>query len=158
MKKLLVLMLVLGMCSIAGATLSFNISSTDPEASIDGLIEYSQTVYFWIGSDAPITITKGAEAPSLAGYSMTVATAQSYGVSIPSLYTYGEAWIMGASTGEDYQTGTYLEGAGANGDSVAAGWFDEVGGGSTYGTGTLVPEPMTIALLGLGGLFLRRRT
>ncbi|MFC1675651.1 PEP-CTERM sorting domain-containing protein [Planctomycetota bacterium] len=42
-----------------------------------------------------------------------------------------------------------------NGDGVINSAV--VGVGDTYGVVTLVPEPMTIALLGLGGLFLRRR-
>ena len=42
-----------------------------------------------------------------------------------------------------------------NGDGVSHPAI--VGSGDDYGTVTLIPEPMTIALLGLGGLFLRKR-
>ena len=159
MKKLLVLMLVLGMASMANATLSLNVSSTEPVATIDGLIESETTIYLFIASDAPIVITKGGAAPSLAGYGDTVAAYRGYGVPIPSEYTYGEGWIMGAPAGEAYVTGTYLIGTGAAGDNVMGGWFDEVGGyGEIDYRGTLVvPEPATIALLGLGGLLLCRR-
>jgi hypothetical protein len=36
-------------------------------------------------------------------------------------------------------------------------FFDILAQGESMGTVTVIPEPMTIALLGLGGLFLRRR-
>ena len=158
MKKVLILLLVVGMSSVAGADLNFNIATDAPSATIDGLIESTVTIYLFIGSDAPMTISAGGAAPSLAAFGGTVATFQGYGVPIPTTYTDGEAWIMGSAPGEDYLTGTYLIGVGAAGDSVLGGWFDEAGGYGEFGSGTLVPEPMTIALLGLGGLFLRRRT
>jgi hypothetical protein len=157
MKKLLVLMLVLGMTSVAGAALSLTIDPLVPECSIDGLIESATTIYLFIASDASIAVSLGDAAPSMAGYAMDVATAQSYGIPIPGAYPNGDAYVMAAAPGEDYLTGTYLAGAGAAGDNVLVGWFDEVGGYGEIGAGVLVPEPMTIALLGLGGLFLRRR-
>ena len=157
MKKLLIFMLVLGMASVAGATLTFNLASDSPTATFDGVIEFEQTIYLFIASDAPIAIDLGAAAPSMAMYQGTVADFQGFGVPIPTEYSYGEGWIMGAAAGEDYLTGTYLIGVGAVGDSVLGGWFDEVGGYGELGGGTLIPEPMTVLLLGLGGLFLRRR-
>jgi hypothetical protein len=157
MKKLLIFMLVLGLAPIAGATLSVNISSTEPNATISGLIEFTQTVYLFLASTSPITISKGDAAPSMAAYSLTVAEAQGYGVPIPTRFTTGEAWTMAAPPGELYKTGVYLIGLGTNGDEVLGGWFDEAGGYGELGGGFFVPEPATIALLGLGGLLLRRR-
>ncbi len=37
------------------------------------------------------------------------------------------------------------------------GWFEGVGGALNFDNATLVPEPVTLALLGLGGLFVARR-
>jgi hypothetical protein len=155
MKKLAVLMLVFGLAPVAGAALSFNVTGTT--ATIDGIIDLPQTIYLFIGADAPITVSLGAAAPSMAGFSMDVPTAQGYGVPIPSMYTGGECWIMGAAAGEFYLTGLYLQGVGTAGTHVIGGWFDEVGGYGAIGTGILTPEPATVALLGLGGLLLRRR-
>jgi hypothetical protein len=154
MKKLSIFMLVLGLASVAGASLSLNNDPGTKTATIDGIIDVPQTIYLFFGSDAALTISKGAAAPSMAGYSMTVPEAQGYGVPIPSAYTTGECWIMGAAAGEVYQNGTYLQAVYTGVHPVLAGWFDEEGGYGEYGT---IPEPATIALLGLGGLLLRRR-
>jgi len=158
MKKLLIFMLVLGMASMANATLSLNVSSTEPNAGITGVIESPVTIYLVLASNAPIAITKGGATPSMGAYSGPVSELAGYGVVVPALYTLGEYWIMGTAPGEPYKTGNYLIGAGEVGDEVYGGWFDEVDMTMTeIGHGTLIPEPMTIALLGLGGLLLRRR-
>jgi len=154
MKKLLIFVLVLGLASVAGAALSLNHDDVTGTATIDGIIESDVTIYLFLASDAPITISLGAAAPTLAGYGDTVANYQTYGVPIPAMYTEGEGWVMASAAGELYQTGTYLQGIYAPGDNVLAGWFDEAG---NYGEIGSIPEPATIALLGLGGLLLRRR-
>jgi hypothetical protein len=158
MKKfVLTLMFVLGMAQVAGAVLSVNNSPTEPKVTIDGLIEFDHTIYLFIASTSPITISEGAAAPSMSAFSLTVPEAIGYGVPIPVRFTTGEAWTMAAAPEEPYQTGTYLIGNGTPGNEFLCGWFDEAQGYGELGGGYFVPEPSTIALLGLGGLLLRRR-
>lgn len=171
MKKLLVLALVLGMASIASASLTINgltISGSAGAITVVG----TQTADFDLvlvsnGTLSPLDMTAfTSTAPTastvLAGFSDLVAgdTVDDF-----SAYTTGAVFTLASYPNEAYKTGTYMNLAYSGATKVMAGVFNEntnalVVDAFGQGTGTLVnliPEPMTLTLLGLGGLFLRRR-
>jgi len=79
-----------------------------------------------------------------------------FGFLVPTGYT-GKVWIMEAQPGEAYIAGDYLTAFSNNiGIWSYAAWFDDVGNSGIIGHVFLVPEPMTLALLGLGSLFVLR--
>jgi len=163
MKKLLVLMLVLGMSSLASATISVSapsqlnytinetgtISVMSDDVIDDGI--YLDIYYVSAGNYSLGT-------PTLTGLAPTLSTA--------SLYAGGfdndELEILFASApGEGVVTGEWF-----TIDITCLGPGDVLlevyGSAAPYPllqtlTIAQVPEPMTVALLGLGGLFLLRR-
>lgn len=161
MKKLLVLILVLGMASAANAVL-IEIDSTEVEQKAT-ITVVSEDTSNWLGyiiveeggagllSNAVVLPAAGNKASAIeyaeagwgAGYELTVAS-----TAVPTDVVAGPHFTM------DYIT------AGANIGDIAKIllYVDpdfEVPVASV--DVTVVPEPMTILLLGLGGLFLRRR-
>ncbi|MHC4642717.1 MAG: PEP-CTERM sorting domain-containing protein [Planctomycetota bacterium] len=155
MKKLLITLLVFCIASSAHAVqLSLTADADTPTAYISGLLD--QDIYVIFDSYEGITVELGPDAPDLSGPSPPII------VPFPSPYPFPweEYWILASSTLTVYPIvdGTYLLINGVVGDSVVAAWFDEMGNGDAMGPVTLVPEPTTIALLGLGGIFLIRRT
>jgi len=179
MKKLLVLMLVLGMASMANAT-------------IMNLTLYSADDYTLVAPGTVITVTlttdqtvKSFGDSSTSGFDMTAsgtntATIGSGGWQVGNLGASDDGTeaggdIIGAymlvEMGYEYAAGTILYSFSAtiNEDGhigmANVACQDPVGGmpppwytiGTITGLDVTVPEPMTIALLGLGGLFLRRR-
>ena len=209
MKKLLVLMLVLGMAAAANATIvqvevdlagsisgnmgtgpgdllvkddqvKLKVTLTDldnyaPYSSYDGYV--LSTVAFTMNTDADASAyVKAAPAPAtpksvLSPYS--VASDGSGGLDISGA---GPVAGYAAGQGATIIWNFWLDITTADGQTDLTLDLDPVGGASTYklklsdtswttmveadlGDLTLytVPEPMTIALLGLGGLFLRRR-
>jgi hypothetical protein len=156
MKKLLVLLLVLGMASAASAALV--VSQPDPtslEVVVSG--DLTQDLYLILSSDGVLSgFTIGADAPDLSNYAGPTSDLAGMGL-FPVGYV-GEYWVMASSQNPYPLTGTYLTAMGGDvGDSVNLSWFDEAGGAGDLGTIILVPEPMTVALLGLGGLLMLRR-
>ena len=160
MKKLLALILVLGMTSsvFAAAVISY-----DKEEGYNG-----DTVTVTISSDT--AVFGGIDSPLVVSVTnATSFTGELVGTgwgNMPPKVTVGTSSVtfgngntaMGAAAG-DYIVVTFvLDGtAPTTADVSIAGtiFFDGAHDGKSIDI--LVPEPMTIALLGLGGLFLRRR-
>ena len=168
MKKLLVLMLVLGLASQASAVLQLSLNGV-----IDG--EYNVTEVSIYPSDEiliDVQSTDGATDKFWLGLEPDTGDGEWLGSNLyippaPSTMVvtdggYGPDWFYGNQPTPSV-------------DSLPGTWFDAtfhcLGEGDVYinlydATGMIVidtilvhqiPEPITIALLGLGGLFLRRR-
>ena len=163
MKKLFILMLVLGMTSAASAV-SLTLTQPDPlipEAIVGG--DLDQDLYIVLLCDGPMSVTP------LLGDPFVRILYEGPATDIPGFYPIlspdgkpymGEYWGMAASDISVYPIigGEYLLGAASFGDWVYALWFDEVSFTPNFiGEISLVPEPMTLALVGLGGLFVLRR-
>ena len=161
MKKLMILMLVLGLASVTNAALvlSLNGSTDVDEITIQTTTNFTIDVYapsdgvdmFWIGVKGPA---------SYSGYGTLYAPSPDTMALDDG--TYGAGYIRA------YLTTPTITG-------VIGVWWDlelhcdatgdvtinlyNGGGSSIIDVATIhqIPEPMTIALLGLGGLFLRRR-
>ena len=159
MKKLLVLMLVLGMNPAASAlNLTIRMDPTTPIVTVGG--ELDQDLYIaLLSKDGSLTdYTLGSAAPSMSMYFVTEAPMfdEGLGFLVPTGYT-GEVWVMASQPGEPYSAGDYLTATVNPIIGAYACWFDEDGGYGIIGEVVLLPEPMTLALLGLGGLFVLRR-
>ena len=158
MRKLLIFMLVLGMASLAQAGFvivnNYDVDGTvDLDAASPGT-ERTDT-YFILGIDTG-TLT-GGNIHASSPVDASVFTAYNH----PAVTGLGlDGWFL---TIDDYtasapfSAGNYFE----NFDvTTTGGWayFLEAGGSLASPIDKVyIPEPMTIALLGLGGLFLRRR-
>ena len=161
MKKLIILMLVLGLASVTNAALvlSFN-GDTNVEVTTVAPSDYfTIDVYdtdgsggeFWVNIAGPASYTGPGTVHIPPAPSNLVAANYSPGwisalMNPPSVGAIGTWWDLELHCDDE-------------GDVVIS-LTDDTG----YLTGTIdtitvhqIPEPMTIALLGLGGLFLRRR-
>ena len=165
MKKLLILMLVLGLASTANAAVVLSLNGNTDIDSIE--INISDTVVVDIYNtdggdyDTYLDIYYTSEgAYSLSGATLT-ANAGDMSVIKGLEYLAGddceEYWVVlaqseGSSTpGSQFEVDIHCE--------KALTVYLELWAPTLVDTATIyqVPEPMTIALLGLGGLFLRRR-
>ena len=172
MKKLLILMLVLGVTSVASAALSdFTMTTDGSILYIDGIAGGSCLGYNIVdGGAGPITITV-PQTPSI--------TPDGGGGNNAGDLAAAAVMAVGPPYGNALTFTTGFSGVGT--DIVDAGeWFQfsvsVTGGPYTVGQvvqsllvldaqlqtlgnvdATYIPEPMTIALLGLGGLALLRR-
>ena len=160
MKKLLIVMLVLAVASVANATLSI----TAP-ATVD------------LGATATVTVSSDTAADSYIAYvdftgGVPLSNAQILAAAGPNakctLSPYGYAGYYEIAALDYTPPSDILAGAHFTFDLISTGadlsttytvrlldedWATEIGSVGIE----VVPEPMTIALLGLGGLLLRRR-
>ena len=172
MKKLLVLVMVLGMASAANAALQLYIGDSPVGATLDVLDGATQTIqvysndatsygaYFVLddpGSDGalsnPVSLPAAGDMGGLTAYSYagwgigyTATTAASPTGTITAGVQHEADWVTTSlSVGDTATVSLY--------DSRVS-YYVPV---DTLVMTVIVPEPMTIALLGLGGLFLVRR-
>ena len=172
MKKLLVLVLVFAMVSTANATLSLKIVDNyalNPipanlgKFGIESTTAYvaMEDLYFVVISAVPIYPTGGNKLPAApAGtFIETSVTAKDAGVVGFPIGWDGILGYVGDPMGAPVPAGLYLDGITSNVGNTVKLYAVTIDWelGSLKDTVTLVPEPMTLALLGLGGLFLRRR-
>ncbi|UCC22033.1 MAG: PEP-CTERM sorting domain-containing protein [Planctomycetota bacterium] len=163
MKKLLVLMLVLGITSWASAAYDINVTPLgggdfDIDVTSDGLDDDGYWALYGDPGALLSGIAIGPDAPSLTQIWGDVSDLSGYlpePTGTPSAGKYGP---VAAAQGETKLAGTYWT---ASASVPVEGWvylysFTEAGV-YTQEAAKYIPEPMTIALLGLGGLFLRRR-
>jgi hypothetical protein len=148
MRKLLVLVAILAMAPVASAvTGTLTDTGTGVELSIGDPLE---DAYLAIVSDAGVlsNFAAGPDAPSVqSSFGATTVNGQD-----------GEVWGLGTGAGETHMAGVWLT---ADWSSLTEVWVRAY---QTYDTVNWilldeikVPEPMTVALLGLGGLFMLRR-
>ena len=169
MKKLLLLVLILGLTSVASAAYSYNWSASQGVVGTAIVLDIDRTAHTgsWgyafkmydpdeggVGDIADMTGAAfgGAQgsAPPAAisaysatydGYDLTAGAVSAEGTDVYAAGTMFSLTIMPSATGTLTIT---------NYDTDYVTPIDSA-------TITIIPEPMTIALLGLGGLFLRRR-
>ena len=161
MRKLLILVLVLGMASMASATISFVTNSATINVSESYTVQVQSDIDSagWTGylGYAPGTVAALTSVWALPGAGDdATAPATSYAgywqLNALDLTPPADSIVAGAQfegTMQAYAVGTYdiyLYDSFWTGHPVV----------DTF-TLTVVPEPITLALLGLGGLFLRRR-
>ena len=181
MKKLVVLMLVVGMASLASAALSISLdpvggttidaSTTNVTIDVTGSGAFpSDSVYFQLSSDAGV-ITGGAVGPDAPSASAIYGTTYPGFPGTPAGQDGPYGSLSNTATTDVPKAGTFLTGFDldlsaltlAGGDTIELSFATSADFATSAGvfTQTLtvatVPEPMTMALLGLGGLFLRRK-
>ena len=157
MKKLIILLLVLGLATAANATvLTWSVDAVTINTDV------SDTVVVQLAADD----AEGFSSKWVGNYSSTVADI----TGVVALAAAGDDATVSESTGDWWNIGSSDSASPFN---IASGDQYDVTikglvngtytvGSDSYGTNdtltiTVIPEPMTIALLGLGGLFLRRR-
>ena len=187
MKKLLVLMLVLGVASLASAGLQISVGGVPEPIDTEITLLPSETIELDIWTDADIgtyagfdwalvvdynygSISGGATIPLPDGFNDIGGTAPNQDV--PADDPLAGIWGMMANFGDPVAAGTVLVDSivfhcEAPGDAIVQLYaiesgvpFGPVSGGNLMDQVIIhqdIPEPMTLALLGLGGLFLRRR-
>ena len=179
MRKVLVLLLVLGLAPLASAgMLSLQIGGVGVGATLEMGINdvltlqvysdgsYGSTKqYSGVLAIAPDTVHAGSRATvawegttSITGVPQTAADAVIGWTAEPYVYNFK---TNGAPSTTPVEAGIgftfVLEAIGGIGDTAKINLLSDQEGLSDSVVITMVPEPMTMALLGFGGLFLRRR-
>jgi len=182
MKKLLIFMLVLGMTSMAGATLSLVGPSPDPFPGDIITVQFTADTGDLINSAYLALISDGGyggtATPGAWNILMTVANdpgvnGSAYGFGIGEIVAADGAAALGVGVDGLLYDFTYAIPTDALVGSIitfSIGDIEEYGliSGAYNNVGVevalpgalgvhVIPEPMTVLLLGLGGLFLRRR-
>lgn len=166
MRKVLVLMLVLGLASAANAALSLNLNGEPAPEMYTASAGEVMTIGVVSDDANPYTaylelVDPGVNADWQGDLVMTDNAGKSAS-NTPDAYGYVGTFELNAaafpgedpqvSAGEQFQAELSYAGPGeAVVNIYNVNWDVPVG------TMTIVPEPMTIALLGFGGLLLRRR-
>lgn len=165
LKKLLVLSLVLGLAGVANATFSLTLNgSTAPD-------EYTMAPCDYIVIDVSTSAAGASDTHYLellgSDYGewvggMTIYPAAGGLAQADEDFGYVDTWKLQSGGATGYLAGTHFEisfHCKAEGDVTInlydVNWTYPVVDAITIHQ--VIPEPMTIALLGLGGLFLRRR-
>jgi len=165
MKKLVVLMLVLGLATMANAVYTGTGLSGDASGdnnvgagNIDlGITDGAADTYLAVGiiGDGAITIASAAVTGLAVDLIGTFADLGLEG-------TYGQGFIYGyvdSSIPYEYPDGEWMSvnySGAVNGDVIT--FYETDGETYVFLDSVTIPEPMTLALLGLGGLFLRRKS
>lgn len=173
MKKLLILMLVLCMASAANATLTLVSSAgTTILTGTTTMIGINTDVGLAGGGMQGHVVVDEADASmgSWTGGGGTIYYPPSIVDTAGSVYTYyygaasgyGDMWLIFGVAPTPALGGTgiladFEFGCDGIGDVTITLWNSDLTAVLDTITITQIPEPMTIALLGLGGLFLRRR-
>jgi hypothetical protein len=161
MKKMLILMLVLGMTSIASATLTLGPDIVINDVGLTGVIQVLSDVDGGYGcwivlNDLTVAGYDGDPAFTAAG--------NPNGDSLMPKYNaqwYGEIIVASLNPGAPILAGAHINInlVGVTQDTVTTVELYDTSGMILLdsATVTVLPEPMTIALLGLGSLFMLRR-
>jgi len=167
MKKLLMLVLVLGIVSIAGAEIMSPMEIKDLGAGEYGIdltsgmsaaTDVSGGYWVLIGVDA----TSGALAsakPVILDLSGIGGDAGDTGLFAAGSGVYGEFTASSTSTTWTAASGVYADSftAQTGVDTLYLYTLDDYAEGSTLVDTFVIPEPATMLILGLGGLLLRRK-
>ena len=172
MKKLVALVLVFGLCSLANAGLTIGVNAAMDTVTISGDGATTNAAAYLL-LEGPGAIAGGTldYKGSLSAYADLEQAAIDAGIT-PAAYlglakdftgktvvdlssmTFADGAIPPLSTAGILVSGIRLTGTGTVTLSLVSDDF-----ATTYDTETVpIPEPLTIALLGLGGLLLRRRS
>ncbi|MHB9071133.1 MAG: PEP-CTERM sorting domain-containing protein [Sedimentisphaerales bacterium] len=170
MKKMLTLVLVLAVASLASANFAIVDGSGNSSVNVAG--PGTTTLYLkYIGADLMMfDVELNADAGATLGNVVILSGAGAgyAGTSIPGITGKQVEVVDGFDNGTMFATGTTLASfdvtytattivSGYDYMSVTAG-FAPLNDASVSGfTVNVIPEPVTMALLGIGGLFLRRK-
>ncbi|MHC4110789.1 MAG: PEP-CTERM sorting domain-containing protein [Planctomycetota bacterium] len=159
MKKFLILMLVLGMTSTAGATLtlvpeSLTIDNVGLTGTIQVVSDVDGDYSLWIELvDLTVADYDGDPTFTPGGDPIGISQMNKY-----DAHWYGEVVVASTDPGNPIVAGAHINInlIGVSEGTTTVNIYD-VSTLLDSSTITVLPEPMTIALLGLGGLFLLRR-
>ena len=167
MKKILVLMLVLGMASMATAGLSIVTDGSDT-FTIDSDAAGNADIYIIVdsalGYDLVYTNIIGGGMSSSMDYDVMFGgpfdPMANLAITDTLPISYVEQATLAESPPAELPAGVWasvqVTGVSFVSSGTAVAWIYDTGTTSLIDT-AYIPEPMTLALLGLGGLFLRRR-